>query len=209
MESDLLLPSRIALPDSAGPWPVVVMVHGWLGNENVMSTFVSTTPAGAARFLPRGVYPAGPDSYGWFPEDPTEDDVLLGVRALEAYILDLPRHHPIDRKRVALMGFSQGAAVCAALWLYNPGIAQRVALLAGFLPRPARVWAKRGRLSGRSAFIAHGLDDTTVPVEQARLMRDRLTAAGADVTYGEYLVGHKMNSQAMRDLTGWLADAPE
>lgn len=207
MEPSALPPFRMALPETAGPWPALVLVHGWLGNENVMWTFASTAPAGMALFSPRGVFPAD-GGYGWFSEQPTEEDVLVGVRALEAFILALPRQHPIDRKRVTLMGFSQGAAVCAALWLHNPGIAERVALLAGFLPRPARAWATRGRLNGRSAFIAHGLNDTTVPLEQAQVMRDSLERAGAEVTYGEYLIGHKMNSQALRDLKEWLADWP-
>lgn len=209
MEQDYLLPCRIALPETAAPWPAIVMVHGWLGNENVMMSFSSTAPDDTALFSPRGVYTAGPGGFGWFTEEPDEEDVLNGARALESFILDLPRRHPIDRKRVTLMGFSQGAAVCAALWLHNPGIAERVALLAGFLPRPARAWATRGRLNGRSAFIAHGLNDTTVPVDQAQVMRDSLERAGAEVTYGEYLVGHKMNSQALRDLTAWLAGDPE
>ena len=205
MEPNLSLPCRLSLPDTPGPWPALVLVHGWLGNETVMWTFASTAPAGYALFSPRGVHVAGPDGYGWFPQEATEADVLKGVQALEAFVSDLPRHYPIDRKRVTLMGFSQGAAACAAAWLHNPGLAQRVALLAGFLPRPVRPWVVRGRLSGRSAFIAHGLNDPTIPVDRAQDLRDRLASAGADVTYGEYMVGHKMNSQALRDLTTWLA----
>jgi phospholipase/carboxylesterase len=209
MELDLPLPHRLALPEGPRPWPAVVLVHGWRGNENVMWTFASVAPAGVALFSPRGSLAADPDGYGWFSEQPEDSEVLAGVQALEAFILALPRHYPIDRKRITLIGFSQGAAVSAALWLRNPGIAQRVALLAGFLPRPARAWGGRRQLAGRTAFIAHGLHDTTISVDQARTTRDHLAAVGADITYGEYLVGHKMNSQALRDLAGWLGAEPD
>ena len=120
-ESNLSLPGRQWLPDAPGPWPAIVLVHGWLGNETVIWTFASTAPPGTALFSPRGVHVAGPEGFGWFREHAEEAEVLEGIQALDAYVSDLPRHFPIDRKRVTLMGFSQGAAACAALWLHNPG----------------------------------------------------------------------------------------
>ena len=54
--------------------------------------------------------------------------------------------------------------------------------------------------------MAHGTADETLTVAQARVAREALAGAGAEVDYHEYEgVGHKLNAQGVRDLTGWLA----
>ena len=103
------------------------------------------------------------------------------------------------------MGFSQGAAMSNALLLSDPPLIATVASLAGFLPEVARRWVQPGRLAGKSVFIAHGTDDTTVPAERALAARDALQTAGATVEYHDYPIAHKLNPQAMRDLKDWLA----
>src|SRR6185295_19050747 len=104
----------------------------------------------------------------------------------------LPAEYPIDPSRVVLMGFSQGAGMCAALILSDPASAAAVAILAGFLPQAARRWVQPGRLAGKSVFIAHGTADTTVPAERAQAARDALQTAGATVEYHDYPIAHKL-----------------
>ena len=36
--------------------------------------------------------------------------------------------------------------------------------------------------------------------------REALAQTGAAITYREYVVGHKMTAQGMRDLAAWLAE---
>jgi phospholipase/carboxylesterase len=83
-------------------------------------------------------------------------------------------------------------------------MAGAVAGLAGFLPGPAREVLSPGRLGGKQIFIAHGLDDDTVPVDRARQAAGALRAAGAEVSYHEYATGHRLNARGMADLTAWF-----
>lgn len=189
----------------AGRAPAAVLVHGWLGDENVMSIFDSAVPPAAALFRPRA--PIAVDSgFGWYLDLADGDSFQAGLAALREFVRRLPEAYPVDPGRVVLIGFSQGAAMCAALALDTPEMTRGVALLAGFLPEPARPWAAPGRLAGKRALIAHGSKDETVPVAEARLARDALAAAGAEMVYVEHGLGHKMNPAALRALRGWVSE---
>jgi phospholipase/carboxylesterase len=199
------LASRSRLPDSAANVPAVIMVHGWLGNEDVMWAFESYLPKGVAVFSPRGAI-AAEGGYGWWRQDDYAATFAQGVEALRDFVTGVRESYPIDPARLVLMGFSQGAAAAIALALSAPGLVRGVALLAGFLPGPARAWATPNRLAGKHIFIAHGADDATVPVAEARSARDVLAATGAAITYGEYPAAHKMTPPGLRALRQWLIE---
>lgn len=188
--------------------PAVVMVHGWLGNENVMWAFEQALPPGAAIFSPRAPLEAA-GGYGWWTEKDNAQGLRHGLAALREFVIALPDAHAVDPARVMLMGFSQGAAVCGALLLSDPALVRGVALLAGFLPEVAHRWATPGLLTGRRVFITHGLKDETVPVAEARRARETFSGAGAEVTYSEYPVPHKLSPAGLRELRRWLAASIE
>jgi phospholipase/carboxylesterase len=204
----LNLVHRARVPEVSGGLrlPAVIMVHGWQGNENVMDIFERAVPQGTIIVSPRAPVDVAADSYGWFRPEDGEPSFLAGLEALRSYVRQLPEAYPVDPERILLMGFSQGASMSYALLSKEPELMMGVAGLAGFVPEPARQWLTPGRLAGKQVFIAHGVADETVPVEQARAARDDLSRAGANVAYHEYeAVGHKLNAQGMRDLTQWLA----
>lgn len=194
---------RIRLPRSSSPSPAIVMVHGWLGDENAMWAFDRVLPLNAVAVTPRGPFEAG-EGFGWTAIRGDGDTFDEGLSALREFVTRLPEVYPVDPSRVVLMGFSQGAAMCYTLMLASPPVAAATAALAGFLPDSARQWIASGRLSGKPIFIAHGLNDTTVPVEEAVRAREALALAGANVSYHEYTIGHKLSAQGMRDLKAWL-----
>ncbi len=201
--SSLNLLHRVRLPKTPSPAPAIVMVHGWLGDENAMWAFDRVLPLNAVAVTPRGPFEAG-EGFGWTAVRSDSDTFDEGLSALREFVTRLPEVYPVDPSRVVLMGFSQGAAMCYALTLASPAMAAAAAAIAGFLPDSARQWIVPGRLSGKPVFIAHGLNDTAVPVEEAVRAREALALAGANVSYHEDAVGHKLSAQSMRDLKVWL-----
>jgi phospholipase/carboxylesterase len=195
---------RAHLPAGTAPFPAVVMIHGWLGNEHVMTIFERTVPEGVAILSPRGPL-ADDGGFGWFADRASASDFAHGLESLYEFVRRLPEAYPLDPARIYLMGFSQGAAMGYGLALKEPKLVAGLAALAGFLPPPASGWTEPGRLAGKPVFIAHGTQDERVPVAEARRARDGMASAGAEVTYREYPTGHKMNAQGMRDLKHWLA----
>lgn len=204
---------RVYLPEEAGPnqpAPAVVMVHGWKGDETVMWIFKHRVPPGAAIITPRAPLAVADGGYGWFRRNASElesepDSLWAGRDQLQKFLTQLPQQYPVDPKRMVLMGFSQGAAICNTLVLTQPGPVIGVASLAGFVPDPVAQTAQ-GDVSGLPVFIAHGTRDEAVPLAAAEQTREVYTRLGAQVTYRQYPTGHKLNTQGMKDLKEWLAE---
>ncbi|NJN97193.1 MAG: hypothetical protein HC875_25405 [Anaerolineales bacterium] len=204
---------RVQIPPEAGPGrlvPAVVMVHGWLGDETVMGIFKQTVPSGVAVISPRAPLAANGEGYVWYWRDrggiqPETDSLWAGRDQLQAFLTSLPDQYPIDPQRIFLMGFSQGAVVCNTVALTWPGRVKGVASLAGLIP-DAVIETAQPDLAGLPVFIAHGVQDKTVPLASAQLSRDVYTRLGAQLTYHEYHTGHKLTTQGMADLKVWLAN---
>ncbi|MCS6963253.1 alpha/beta fold hydrolase [Thermoflexus sp.] len=192
---------------SQGKAPAALLLHGWSGDERSMAVFETAFPPGWWLIRPRGPFPLPGGGYAWFPlhGDGTPD--LEAARESLGQLLrlldELAGRHPIDPHRWMAVGFSQGGAMAAALALRAPERIAALAVFSGFfLPLPDL--EAPASLAGRRAFIAHGLRDPLVPVEQSRRLCQRLQALGAETTCLEYPGGHKVDAGTWRAFRAWL-----
>ncbi len=212
---------RVREPDGPGPFPAILLLHGWTGDENVMWVFASRLPKGALMIAPRGLYPAPDGGYSWQPHRQDAWPSVAGFRpAVDALagLLDrleagLPGILAAGYHRPSLVGFSQGAALAYTFALAHPQRVERLAGLAGFLPEGTERLVENRPLEGKAVFVAHGAQDTRVPVERARRSVELLQKAGAQVIYCEEDVGHKLSVGCFRGLEeffkGGLNSSPD
>ena len=204
----------VRLPQKAGasyPVPVMVMLHGWGGDEGAMWLFKQIVPPGVAVVTPRAPLDLGNGGYAWFyRNDPlhlTEPDSLMdAIVKLEIFLTGLPQLYPVDPSRLLLIGFSQGAAVSNSLVMARPELVMGVALLSGMGFQLPELIPQAMSLVGLPVFIAHGVRDEIVPLSAAQEARKMYKELGADVTYNEYKVGHKMHTQGIKDLRAWAVE---
>ena len=198
---------RYAMPSGPGPYPTAVLLHGRLGNEDVMWLFRRVVPRPWLVVAPRAIVPEGTRGFSWHAQPHGQWPELAAfnpaVEALTRFLTALPRLYNADPDRLYLIGFSQGAAVSFAAALRQPALARGIAGLVGFVPRVAPE-AVAGRLNGLPVFMAAGEQDTTVPPEESRRAAAVLRAAGADLDYREYPTEHKLTPAALDDLQAWL-----
>ena len=198
---------RYAMPSGPGPYPTAVLLHGRLGNEDVMWLFRRVVPRPWLVVAPRAIVPEGTSGFSWHAQPRGQWPELAAfdpaVDALSRFLNALPRLYNADPDRLYLIGFSQGAAVAFAAALRRPTIARGIAGMVGFVPRVAPE-AVAGRLSGLPVFMAAGEQDATVPPEESRRAADVLRAAGADLDYRTYPTEHKLTPAALDDLQAWL-----
>lgn len=198
---------RLHRPEGIGPFPVLIMLHGWTGDEQSMWVFTPRLPKDMLLIAPRGVFSARKGGYSWHPELqkpwPSMADFQPAVEKLLITIND--RNFPEgDFSRLYLIGFSQGTAFSYSLAIFYPERITAVAGLSGFIPEETSAWMHEKRLEGLPFFIAHGTNDDRVPIEKARQSVELLGKAGALVTYCEDDVGHKLSAKCFHGLEAFF-----
>ncbi len=198
---------QVRYPDGAGPSPVVLMLHGWTGDEQSMWVFAGRMPSQAVLLAPRAPYTSPLGGYSWHANQhkvwPWVDDFNPALESL-FQVLTAQNFPEADLSRLTLAGFSQGAACAYALALQHPRRVQAVVGLSGFMPDGAAAFARNKPLEGMPVFLAHGVQDRLVAVGKARQAVQILEDAGARVTYCEDDVGHKLGSSCFKGMETFL-----
>ncbi len=198
-------------PASEGTPRLLLLLHGWTGDENSMWLFTRNLTTNYWIIAPRGPHAAEPSGYSWRPHLsgnhswPGLDDLRPPAEALIRLVDDYAAENKIDVSQFDVAGFSQGAAMTNTLALLYPGRIRRAAVLAGFVPAGVESVAAKRPLNGKPFFVAHGTLDEMVKVEYARQSIQMLEQAGANVTYCENEVGHKVSANCMRALESFFA----
>lgn len=213
---------RVRVPEGGRPHPVLVLLHGWTGDEDVMWVFASRLPDHYMMIAPRGLYDSKLGGYGWYPDkrrdwpevkdfektageflgllDGLKEKARVEKEANEEQKQTWEALSKGDFSTVSLVGFSQGAALSYVLSLMHPDRINVVAGLSGFMPENAESLVENQPVSGKEIFVTHGSKDDIVPVERARNAVDILERAGAKVTYCEEDVGHKLSAPCFNAL---------
>jgi len=192
---------RQRIPAGRGPHPTILMLHGWTGDEESMWVFSSRLPEDSLLLAPRGLYITPLEGYGWhkFEADtwPNVDDFRPAVESLSE-ILTLNYFPLVDFLNVRILGFSQGAAMGFTFTLLFPEMVQAAAGMSGFLPEDYESFVYESALTDKPIFMTHGIKDKLVPIEMARQSVKTFERAGANITYCEDDVGHKLSATCFK-----------
>jgi phospholipase/carboxylesterase len=205
----------LRIRESADASPrLLLLIHGLTGDENSMWVFARDLPSDYWMVAPRAPYVAQrPEGgYSWRPAefdnlDEVSFDLLCSsaealIRLVDEYSASAGFEAPI----FDVMGFSQGAAVSSALAFLYPDRVRKVGLLAGFVPRELERLVSQRPVEGKPFFVAHGTKDEMVSIDRARASIETLERAGAQVTYCEDEVAHKVSVNCLRALKKFFAN---
>jgi predicted esterase len=209
--SAALEPGRHALPSRDGrggilyvpkgydpktPTALALMLHG-AGNSSEGMEFLFA-PADQYR-----VIVVAPDSRDltW---DAVSGEFGPDVRYIDASLTFAFRRCPVDPKRLAIGGFSDGASYALSLGLANGDLFNEIiAFSPGFIAGLNGVGAPR-------IFISHGREDNVLPIDKSsREIVAKLKASGYDVKYQEFAGNHAVPPDIARQALAWfVAGAP-
>jgi phospholipase/carboxylesterase len=196
----------------AAPSRLLLLVHGWTGDENSMWIFTRGLSPNYWMIAPRAPHPADPGGFSWRPSidadlgRPSLETLEPAADGLIQLVDEYSASEGVEADQFDLLGFSQGAAMVNLIGLLHPGRVRKMGVLAGFVPSGLEQVVGRKPLAGKSVFVAHGTADRMVPVERARASIDLLKQAGAQVRYCEDGVGHKLSAACLRALEDYLKD---
>jgi phospholipase/carboxylesterase len=193
---------------------LLLLIHGLTGDENSMWVFARDLPSHYWMMAPRAPHASQMEQggYTWrLTQFDNMNDVSLDLhRSAAEGLIHLVDEYAasagLDATTFDMMGFSQGAAMCNVLaFLYSQRI-RKVGILAGFVPAELKNLVSQRPLEGKSYFVAHGTKDESVTIDRARASIEILEQAGAQVTYCEDEVGHKVSVTCLRALKEFFAD---
>jgi phospholipase/carboxylesterase len=204
-------------PASEGPARLLLLLHGWTGDENSMWVFVRNFSLDYWIIAPRAPYATEPSGYSWrasrAPRAPQPDarswpsleDFHASADALIALVDDYAAQHQMDARQFDVIGFSQGAALTNAIALLYPERVRRAGVLSGFLPEGSDSLMEKRPLNGKPFFVAHGTLDEMVKIEYAHQSVEMLQRAGASVTFYEDEIGHKLGANGLHALEKYFS----
>lgn len=120
-------------PAEAAGRPVLVVMHGLGANEDDLFALAPALPHRLVVAALRAPLPWG-QGFAWFPvtEQPAAPDAEAVDAAAAAVLSWIEAELPVDA-RIALLGFSQGGAMCAQLLRHAPGRFEFAVALSGFV----------------------------------------------------------------------------
>ncbi len=193
------------------PERLLCLVHGWTGDENSMWVFARNLPRTYWIVAPRAPYATSPSGYSWRPrragagDRPSFEDLQPAAQSLLSFVDTYALENHLDASQFDAIGFSQGAALVSVLAFLHPERLGRLGLLAGFVPQGDQRLAEGLPLKGMPFFVAHGTLDDLVPIDVARVSVQVLQQAGANVTYCEDDVAHKLSAKCLRALEAYFS----
>ena len=156
------------------PARLLLMLHGWTGDENSMWVFARNFPTDRLLLAPRGLYPAAEGGYSWRPPragtfgrpslENLQDSAEALIRLVDAYAAQ----SRVEANQFDVMGFSQGAALSNVIACLHPQRVRKAAILAGFMPSGMEQIIAQKPLAGKQVFVSHGTQDNLVPIDRAR-----------------------------------------
>lgn len=131
-----------------------------------------------------------------------------GVRESEQQLRALIRREAergVPAHRIVLAGFSQGGAVALHTVLRYPERLGGALALSTYLPLmetlPAEAYSANKDLP---ILLAHGMEDTVIPLTLGEASSRKLKALGYPVTWRSYLMPHTLCAEEIEDVKIWL-----
>ena len=172
-----LFPYRLYVPrtyDSASATPLVVMLHGALGDERYYFSGLFDPAVIKTEADRRGCILVGVNGRGRFGL--SEEDVFEVIHAVT-------RDYTIDATRIYLTGHSMGGFAAWLVASSRPGLFAAIAPVSGGPPAQGdALTALLTKLKDTPAMVVHGAQDGIAPVELSRTMTAAAKKAGLKVS---------------------------
>jgi phospholipase/carboxylesterase len=201
-------------PSGAGPHPTILTLHGRGANAFDLLGLAPYLCSGKFLMIcPQGPLetPIGPGAFGyaWYPMSmgglPDISAILSSRKKLQEFLDECLNRYPIDAKKLAVLGFSQGGVMAYSLALSNPERFAGLAVLSSWLPKELiPELSIREAVQSLPTIVQHGSQDQMIEVQRAQDSVEQLRALRVPLTYREYDMGHEITPRGLTELSAWL-----
>lgn len=211
LQADLALAYLIKKPEQVSNNVKAIMpLHGVGSNEQDLFALASQLPKDVFVIAPRGPFAVGVNRYAWYNVDFSSgrpdinaEQETASRQLIRKFIQEVKEKYSIDE--LYLGGFSQGAIMSQSIGLIHPDEVQGIISLSGRVLQEIRPLVQHDKyLHQLKVFLAHGVQDQTLPIHFAREAKEYLESLGVQLTYHEYPIGHQVSSEVLKDLNAWM-----
>ena len=202
-------------PAGDGPHPAIIAFHGWGASALDLLGLAPYVADGQFLMLcPQGPIevPIGPlRGYGWYPitmgAQPDAAEVQRAADDAGGFVSAALERYPIQRRKLVLLGFSQGGSIVYDLALRSPERFAAIVAISSWFPEQAaaRVVVNEA-LQQLPALVQHGRADDLIEIARARESVEALRKLRVPVTFRQYDCGHEITAEGLTDLSKFLTD---
>jgi phospholipase/carboxylesterase len=196
-------------PDDRSGRPLLVLVHGFGGNEHDFDPFLPQLPDDYAVASVRGPLPHN-QGWAWYPRHPRASGLTFSAianrasDALLGWVRNQAQHPAVD-----LLGFSQGGSVAVHALRRDPEMIRAVVTLAGFRAPGRQAGDAELRARPHPAFFGHGALDDVIPPRDADRLEAWLRTHTALEAHRYENLAHWMSTEQVDDVAAFLRRVPE
>lgn len=186
--------------------PTLLLLHGTGGNENDLIELGRSLAPHANLLSPRGkILENGmPRFFRRLAEGVFDEaDLIHRTHELAEFVTNSAKQYGFSPETITAVGYSNGANIAASLLLLRPGFLSRAVLLRAMVPI---VPDHSPDLTGTRVFLASGLSDPILPIDNARRLAVMLRESGAEATHQEINTGHQLTSSELDAARTWLGE---
>jgi len=200
-------------PAGEGPHPTLIAMHGY--GANALDLLGLALYIADGRFMvicPQGPMevPIGPTrGYAWFPirmgSTPDREAIEDAGRAATEFLNTALQKYPVDRKKLVVLGFSQGGMMAYRLAVRNPSKFAALVAISTVFPAELKAEAREPEsLERLPTLVQHGRADDMIEITRARASVEVLRSLKIPLTFREYDCGHEITAEALADLSDFL-----
>ncbi len=185
--------------------PTLLLLHGTGGNENDLIKLGRSLAPDANLLSPRGkILENGmPRFFRRLAEGVFDEaDLILRTHELADFVSAAAEHYGFAPDTVTAVGYSNGANIAASTLLLRPGVLRGAVLLRAMVPL---IPEESPDLTDTRVFLASGLSDPILTIDNARRLVAMLRGAGAEVDFREINAGHQLTSSELDAAREWFA----
>ena len=198
-------PAQLPNPDALG---AIVALHGWGANCDDLISLVPIVGIRNYQWIcPEAPFDhPTPNGKMWYDLQSLDAEGLAkSCELLSQFLTDLPTLTGIPLEKTFLLGFSQGGAMTLDVGLRFP-LAGLIALSGYLHISEEQLQALAGKQPLPPILIAHGTQDTVVPIGVARNTREMFERLGVTVEYEEYEMSHEIRPETCDRIQQFISE---
>lgn len=195
----------VQTPESRGPHPTLIVLHGFGQRADEFSKVFAALPAqgilvaapqGPHQFYPK--FPAREVGSSWLTRYERDQSVADFIGYMQQFVELLQNEYAADLTRLYVLGFSQGVSMAYRFWVHHAAPVRGIIAVSSDLPPD--VVARLNSARPTKVLLVHGREDKMISIHKSREAETILRAHAIPVELLEFDGGHCVPSLAMEKI---------